>query len=387
MEGSFRLGRIAGIEVTVHFTWLLAFGLVTWSLAHSLFPSQSQYRAWSQETYWIVAAIAALLLFASVLLHELSHSLVARARGLPVAGITLFIFGGVTNIQGEAEEAGDEFWMALVGPLTSFLIAIVAWLLYRVTGGGPAPTAAVLDYLWQANLLLGVFNLIPGFPLDGGRVLRAVLWGGLRDFRRATRIAAVIGQGIAYLFILGGIVLGFRGAFLNGIWLVFIGWFLLNAADASTRQAMAQRPRRHSVGAAMQTDPPLAPVDLSVDELVSRYILGQGRRAVLVGADGRLAGLVSVTDVQRLPRDQWASTRLGAVMTPVADLAVVDPDASLHEAVTRLAERDVNQLPVVQDGAPVGMLSRADVIQFLQRHHELSSDGREAPAPSPRNAS
>src|SRR5262245_41293718 len=168
MEGSVRLGRIAGIEVTVHFTWLLAFGLVTWSLAQSLFPEN--YPRWSTTTYWLAAAVAALLLFVSVLLHELSHSLVARARGMPAAGITLFIFGGVTTIQGEAEEAGDEFWMAFVGPLTSFGLAAIAWFLLRAIGGGRGPVPAVLDYLAFANLLLGLFNLIPGFPLDGGRV-------------------------------------------------------------------------------------------------------------------------------------------------------------------------------------------------------------------------
>jgi Zn-dependent protease/CBS domain-containing protein len=372
MDGAFRLGRIAGIEVNVHFTWLAAFGLVTWSLASQLFPDN--YPRWGDVTYWVVAAIAALLLFGSVLLHELSHSLVARARGLAVAGITLFIFGGVSTIQGEAEEPGDEFWMALVGPLTSFAIAAAAWLLLRLIGGGRTPPAAVLNYLAYANLALGVFNLIPGFPLDGGRVLRALLWGILRDLGQATRIAAGIGKGVAYLFIVGGVFLGLRGDVLNGIWLAFIGWFLLHAADASTRQPGARRLRRRSVQALMQAPPVVVPGDRLLSDLVSDHMLGQGLRAALVADDRRLVGLVSLSDVKRVPPEHWHTTPVRAVMTPAANLATVEPRSSLQEALTRLAERDVNQLPVVHDGVLVGMLSRADVIRVLQFEHTVGGD-------------
>src|SRR4051812_39295630 len=200
MEGSLRLGRIAGIEIGVHVTWLLAFGLVTWSLAASVFPST--YPRWTPGTYWTVGAIAALLLFVCVLLHELSHSVVARARGMPVSGITLFIFGGVTNLQGEAKRPTDEFWMAIVGPLTSLVLGATAWLILHLLPSGRTPVAGVLSYLAYVNLLLAIFNLVPGFPLDGGRVLRSLLWAVTRDLRRATRIAARIGQGIAGLFIL-----------------------------------------------------------------------------------------------------------------------------------------------------------------------------------------
>ena len=373
MEGSFRLGRVAGIDIRVHVTWLLAFGLVTWSLAYSVFPSN--YPRWPQTTYWVVGAVAALLLFGCVLLHELSHAVVARTRGMPVAGITLFIFGGVTSIQGEADEPGDEFWMAFVGPLTSFALAGLAWVLLRATGGGRTPSAAVLSYLAYVNLALGVFNLIPGFPLDGGRVLRSALWALLRDLRRATRIASRVGQGIAYLFILGGIVLVFQSEWLNGIWLAFIGWFLLNAAEASYRQAAAPPPPPQSVGAAMRTPPVVVPAGLSVAELVARHLLAEGLRAAMVEDAGQIVGLISVTDVQRVPPELWATTPLRVVMTPAANLAVVGPENSLQEALARLAERNVSQLPVVRNGAIVGMLSRADVMHFLQRYHGLGSDG------------
>jgi Zn-dependent protease/CBS domain-containing protein len=383
MESSFRLGRIAGIEIGVHYTWLLAFGLVTWSLAHNMFPAS--YPRWDQRTYWLVAAIAALLLFGCVLVHELSHSFVARARGMPVAGITLFIFGGVSHIRGEAEKPGDEFWMALVGPLSSFGLAALAWLLLSAMGGGRSPLAAVLEYLAYVNVLLGVFNLIPGFPLDGGRVLRSLLWAVMHDLRRATRIATRIGQAVAYLFILGGIALSFQGALLNGIWLIFIGWFLLNAAEASYRQLAVPRLQYRPVRALMQTRPVVVPVDLSVADLVEQYMLGQGLRAVMVADDGRIAGLVSLTDVKKLPPDQWPGTPLRAVMTPSAHLVVVTPETSLQEALARLAERDVNQLPVVSEGSLVGMLSRADVIGFLQIYQDLGIAGRDgSPRGGPR---
>jgi Zn-dependent protease len=317
-----------------------------------------------------------------VLLHELSHSLVARARGLPVAGITLFIFGGVSTIQGEAEEPGDEFWMALVGPLTSFAIAAAAWLLLRLMGSGRTPSAAVLNYLAYANLALGVFNLIPGFPLDGGRVLRALLWGVLHDLRQATRIAAGIGKGIAYLFIAGGVFMGFgtpffglRADVLNGIWLAFIGWFLLNAANASDRQARGRGPRRGSVAALMQAPPLVVSSDLLLGDLVSQDGLGQGVGALIVADGRRLVGLVSLSDVHQVPPERWSTTPVRAVMTPASRLATVEPESSVREALARLAERDVNQLPVIHNGVLVGMLSRADVIRFLQFEHTLGRDG------------
>ncbi len=254
MKSSLRLGAIAGIEIGVHHTWLLAVGLITWSLATMLFPSY--YPRWDARAYWLVGAVAALLLFVCVLLHELSHSLVARALGMPVAGITLFIFGGVSNIRGEADEPGDEFWMAVVGPLTSLALAGLAWLLALGLRHAGTPVVAVLNYLATVNFLLALFNLVPGFPLDGGRILRSLLWAVTGDLRKATRIAARIGQAIAALFISGGVVLSFQAP-LNGIWLVFIGWFLLSAAQASTRQLTPS-----AIG---YLQPPQAPLDGNLD--------------------------------------------------------------------------------------------------------------------------
>jgi Zn-dependent protease len=389
MEGSFRLGRLAGIEVSVHASWLIAFGVLTLFLVQSfadLFPR------WPALTLWVTAAVGALLLFGCVLAHELSHSLLARARGMAVGGITLFVFGGVTNLHSEAERPDDEFWMALVGPLTSFALAAVAWLLVHwvaapcvalfgaVANRGCTPTGALLAYLAQANLLLGVFNLIPGFPLDGGRVLRAVLWGTLRDLRRATRIAVRLGQGVAYLFILLGILVSLRGGLellAHGLWLALIGWFLLNAAESSERQALARWAgtappdgriggRGPTVGQAMRP-PVFVPAEATVGEALTLILPAHGARAALVLDRGRLVGLVSLRDLQRVPPLWWNTTPVRQVAVPAEALVAVTPDTPLQEAVALLAARDLNQVPVLRDGVPVGLLTRADVLRYLAR--------------------
>jgi Zn-dependent protease/predicted transcriptional regulator len=370
MDSSIRLGRIAGIEIGVHYTWLFAVALVTWSLAVSVYPSD--YPRWGRNTYWLVAIVSALLLFACVLLHELSHSVVARARGMPVAGITLFIFGGVSNIRGEAKKPADEFWMALVGPLTSFAIAAVTLGLWLALGRGTSPPLAVLEYLARINFLLGVFNLIPGFPLDGGRVLRALLWAATGRQDQATRIAGLIGKAVAYLFIVGGIAMGLTVSPISGIWLAFIGWFLLNAAEASMQQASVPRGAEPRVSDLLRTAPFAVPTTMPVGEVVERYLRGGGARAVLVTENGRVAGLLSLSDIRHLSGNDWPALPASAVMTPAARLVTVRPDAGLREAVVALSEHEVNQLPVLDDGRMVGLLTRADVIAFLRQHTEAN---------------
>ncbi|HKV00564.1 MAG TPA: site-2 protease family protein, partial [Ktedonobacteraceae bacterium] len=235
MPGSFRIGKIAGIDIFIHVSWIIIFVLLTWSLATGWFAVL--YPGWSTITYWVVSLIAALLLFVAVLVHELAHSLVARTRGLPVKNITLFIFGGVSNIEQEPQTPGVEFQMAFVGPLTSLAIGGIAYLLQLALGENTSPLAAILRYLAVTNVLLGIFNLIPGFPLDGGRVLRSIVWKLTGSLRTATRVTTLVGEVIGYLFILLGIWLFFGGNLLDGIWLGFIGWFLLSAAQSANTQS------------------------------------------------------------------------------------------------------------------------------------------------------
>lgn len=235
-QASLSLGRIFGIEVRVHATWLLAFVFITWSLTSGYFRFVSPRQGLG--TPLLLGAISALLLFASVLVHEFSHSLVARARGLHVRDITLFIFGGVSNIGGEARTARDEFLIAVVGPLTSFVLAGVFWLAGVSLGArSPSAAGAVLSYLAVINVVLGAFNLIPAFPLDGGRVFRSILWGITHRYERATAIASVVGQGFGYLLAGFGVVrMLVLGDVVGGMWTIFMGWFLSQAANATRRE-------------------------------------------------------------------------------------------------------------------------------------------------------
>lgn len=374
MPGSLRIGKIAGIDISIHVSWLIIVVLLTWSLATGWFAAL--YPGWSTFTYWIVSVLAALLLFVSVLLHELAHSLVARARGLPVKNITLFIFGGVSNIEQEPKSPGVEFQMALVGPLTSLLIGGLAYLLLVVTRGGTSPAAAILEYLMVSNLLLGVFNLVPGFPLDGGRVLRSIIWKISGSVRTATRVATVTGQVIAYLFIMAGIWLIFGGALLNGLWIGFIGWFLLNGAQSASSQAMLETMFKGiTVNEVMNPSPVTVPANISLQKLVDEILLPRGWRSAFVMQLDQLVGLITLRDIRHIPREQWGQTPVGHAMTPVERLHLVSPQQSLNEVLPLMVAQDVNQLPVVQDGRLVGVLSREDVIRFLEIRRGLGLDG------------
>ncbi len=368
MHSSVRLGRLAGIDIGIHYTWLFAFALIAWSLAVGYFPGAVPGAG--AGTDWALGIIAALLLFASVLLHELSHSLVARARGLTVDSITLFIFGGVSNLRTEATSARDEFLVAVVGPVSSLVLAGIFWLL----GQGFAPDSAVgavLGYLAFVNLLLGAFNLVPGFPLDGGRVLRSLVWGATGDLRRATVVASYAGQAVGWLLIFWGLARLLGGDFLGGLWTAFIGWFLNGAAE-STRQEELRREVLQGVpvSALMDPSPALATPGLSVQDFVFGDVLQRGHRALPVVEAGRLVGIVTLGDAKQLPQDAWPTTPVSTIMTAVP-LRTVAPDADLREAIRLMAESGLHQLPVVRDGRVAGLLSRADIVRYLQVREEL----------------
>jgi Zn-dependent protease/CBS domain-containing protein len=369
MPGSIRLGKIAGIEININFSWIIIVVLITWSLATQFMVI---YPGWGTATYWIVGLLAAILLFVSVLLHELAHSLVARSRGLPVSSITLFIFGGVSNIEREPQSPGVEFWMAIVGPLTSIAIGIIAYLLYLPIGASRSPLAAILSYLAITNILLGIFNLIPGFPLDGGRVLRSIIWKITGNLRRATRIATIVGEIVAYLFILVGIWILFGGNIFDGIWIGFIGWFLLNAARTANSQVMLESMFRGvTVAQVMNPNPVIVPANISLQKLVDEYFLPQGLRSALVVQGDQLAGLITLSDIRHVPREQWPQTPVGTVMIPVNRLHAVSPTQDLNDVLSLMARNDVNQLPVVQDGRVVGVLSRDAIMRFIEVHRGL----------------
>lgn len=382
MPGSIRLGKIAGIEITINYTWIIIVVLIMWSLATAF---MAIYPGWGTVTYWIVGFIAAILLFVSVLLHELAHSLVARSQGLPVRSITLFIFGGVSNIEREPQSAGVEFWMAIVGPITSIVIGVIAFLLYLPLARTNSPLEAILNYLAIANILLGIFNLIPGFPLDGGRVLRSIIWKITGNLRRATRIASVIGEIVAVIFILIGVWVFFAGNFFSGIWLGFIGWFLLNAARTANAQVMLETMFKGvTVDQVMNRNPVTVPANISLQRLVDEDFLPQGLRCALVVQGEQFAGLITLNDIRRVPRDQWAQTPVGMAMIPVNRLHSVSPTQNLNDVLSLMANQDVNQLPVVQDGRVVGILSRDAIIRYIEVRrglgvHAVSPSGQQPP--------
>jgi Zn-dependent protease/predicted transcriptional regulator len=396
MRSGIHVGRVFGINIYVDWSWIFIFVLVTWNLAGAVFPSL--HPNWGIGLNLGLGIIASLLFFGSVLAHELAHSLVAKARGLPVRRITLFIFGGVSNIEKEPEAPGMEFLVSIVGPLTSFALGVVFWVIgaanshgigFDVQGTRQAlsnlsPLATMFLWLGPINLLLGIFNMIPGFPLDGGRVLRSILWGITGSLRRATRWATLVGQGIAWLFIIAGIAMAFGvqipilgTGFISGLWLAFIGWFLNNAASQSYRQVVIEDVLEGiPVSRIMRADPSGVSPDISVSQLVDDYLMGTDERSFPVMDNDRLVGLVTLHDVRKVPRTDWDVTLVRGVMTTADKLDVVSPKDDVSEALTKLSNRDFRQMPVVDNGHLVGMLRRRDIIRWLQVHSNMVSNTR-----------
>ncbi len=363
------LGRILGIPVGLDPSWFLIFALLTWSLAVSYFPDE--FKNWPTAQYWVVGAMTAVMLFASVTLHELGHSVLALHYKIPVRSITLYIFGGIAQIGAEPPSAMAEFWIAIAGPAVSFALAILFGLLQSAFTA-IAPLLALLKYLAYINGTLALFNLIPGFPLDGGRVFRAIVWGVTHSLRRATFVAATVGRGIAFLFIVVGVLQMFNGHFGNGLWIAFIGWFLEGAASSQIQQqALHDLLAGHTVAEAMSRSYTTIPAEAALEHLVEDHILGAGRRCFMVTRGSETIGLLTLHDVKEVPRDKWPTTTVAQAMTPAAEVKRVEAGMELWEALTEMDRDGVNQLPVMTDGHCEGMLSREDVIDFLRRRREL----------------
>jgi Zn-dependent protease/predicted transcriptional regulator len=357
------IGRIRGIEIRIHWSWFIILVLLTWSFADGLY--RDLYEDWSDGQRWIAAIITSGLFFLSVLLHELSHAFVAQRYGMTVPSITLFVFGGVSSIAGEMRTAREEFAVAIAGPLMSWVLALVfggLWLVTQGTGAG-----GVFGYLAFINGALGFFNLLPGFPLDGGRVLRSIVWGRSKSIVRATKVAASVGSIIAYLMIGIGLLSVFYFGLLGGIWYVLIGLFLKSAAEGSYQAMLADRALR-DVDASAVMQPPSQPIEASmtVQQLVDERLLRAAERAYLVGSDGHVIGLVTATDITRLPREQWARTAVTSVMVPAEQVRTVTPGTDLVEAMRLMQQYDIHQLPVLDEGRLVGMLTRGDVLRQVE---------------------
>jgi len=374
MRTNIKLGRVFGIQIGLHYSWFLIAFLIVLSVAGEF---SAAHKDWSQALIWSLSVITALLFFVSLLLHELAHSLVAKSRNLPVRAITLFALGGVSQIEKNPSDARTEFWMAIVGPITSCVLGGLCLGAARLCGwtagaSGSTPVVAMLVWLGYINVGLGIFNLIPGYPLDGGRVLRAILWWKTGNADKSTRVAARIGEGVGFAFIALGLMQVFGGAGWNGLWIAFIGWFLIQAAAESYREVEATPflSRRH-VADLMSSDCPTVDGHLDIQHFVDDEMLRTGKRCFLVERDGELAGLITPHEIKHVERSLWPSTRLSSVMLPAARLRTVTPETPLKDALEVMASNDLNQLPVLTNGRLRGMVSRGQVLQLFQTRAEL----------------
>ena len=375
MPSSFKIGKIAGIEIGVHWSWIFILVLITWSFAdgilHEFFPE------WSQFQRWAVGVVVAGIFFVSILLHELSHSLVAKSRGMPVKGITLFVFGGVSNLGREAESASEEFWIAIVGPLTSLGVGAFFAIIWAVLEGlDLAPgVAAVAGYLAFINVVIAAFNMLPGFPLDGGRVFRSIVWARNRNLLRATRIASNVGQFVAFALMAAGAVQFLFGFVVGGIWMFLIGLFLRSASTSSYQQLMFETALRGvSVAELARSDYRTVPPDITVAELVDQHMLVGGGRCYPVMAGEELLGLVTLTDVRKLERELWPTTTVFRVMTPFERLRTVSFGEDARQLLELMSEADLNQVPVVEGRRLLGMVTRADILHLIQLRREVAME-------------
>ena len=377
MHAQIKLGHIFGIEIGLHYSWLIIALLVALSLAAQFHAANP---AWGEGTIWATAIATALLFFVAIILHELSHSAVAKLRGLPVRSIVLFALGGVSQIEKDAPDAKTEFWMAIVGPIASLVIGAVClgaavllgWTPTAKASAPSTPLTAMLMWLGVINISLGVFNLVPGFPLDGGRVLRAIVWWITGNGARATRIASVVGQLVAFGFIVFGIFRFFGGAGFGGLWLAFIGWFLLDAARASYAQvAISEALRGLRARDVMTNDCPVVSSSDNLQTVVEEHLLRTGNRCFIVEEQGHTVGLITPHEIKTVPRNRWPYTTVDQVMRPLDQLHTVHPETSVATALEVMGRDDVNQLPVMDDGHLAGMISRSHILQVIRSRAEL----------------
>ena len=371
MKSGLQITRIFGVPIELHASWFLVFGLLTWSLATNLLPQE--YPDLSSAWLWALGLVTSLLFFGSVLAHELGHAILALRNSVPVRKITLLIFGGVAQIESEPPTPGVEFRIAIAGPLTSLLLAGFFGLLFLLDQAIPY-LAAPSIWLARINLMLAVFNMIPGFPLDGGRVLRAALWQWSGSYLRATRIAASIGQLTAYGFIGFGLFEMFTGRLMDGLWLVFIGSFLNNAASSSATAANIQQALRNvTVGKVMSLDVPRVSGLTSLQRIVEEYMLPGAHPFVLVEEGGTVQGILSLQDIREIPPRKWPLTPAGQAMAPVGRLPQVSPDDELFEVLRFMQQKEAAGVAVVLDGQLLSVLTQNQVQQYLAVRAQLGA--------------
>jgi Zn-dependent protease/CBS domain-containing protein len=366
-ESGIPLGRVFGIPIYLHTSWFIIFLLITLSLATQF---TSQHPGWTREQHWILGIATSFLFFASVIFHELSHSVVARHYKIPVQSITLFVFGGLSRIARDPSNAKQEFNVAIAGPLSSLFLAGCFGLIWRYASAGEMVHAAA-GWLAEINLILALFNLVPGFPLDGGRILRGLAWGVTGNFTRATHIASNAGKIFAYAMIAVGIWQALNGNWIGGLWLAFIGWFLLSAAQESYAQ-VAVRNMLAGVRAqdVMTSEVPTVPRDISIEEYIQE-VFRTGRRCHVVMGAGAPVGLITLAAARNVPRDEWSRMAVQSTMLPAEKIHWASPEEPALGVLQRMQTQDINQMPVVSDQHIVGMISRDTILRVLQTRLQL----------------
>lgn len=368
---SVHLMTIRGIRIGVHYSWLIVFVLVTFSLTGQF---AVQHPEWSHSEHITFAVATSLLFFGCIVLHEFAHSVVAQTKRIPVRSITLFVFGGVAQIGREPDRPLTEFQIAIAGPIASVLLSFGFSVVAGLAEAHALHFAALAEWLASINFAIAMFNCVPGFPLDGGRIFRAVVWAVTGSFAKATRIASRSGQAVGFALIIGGTAIAFTGNWVNGVWIAFIGWFLLDAAQHSSAHVVLGSAVSGLVAQDVMTQEcPTVSGRLSVAELVEEHILKTGQRCFVVSENGRLGGLITLHQVKTIPRDRWEDTALSSAMTPLARLRVVAPETPILKVLDVMEAGDVNQVPVVTGHRLLGMISRDHLLGVLYARMELGS--------------
>jgi Zn-dependent protease/CBS domain-containing protein len=371
------LFKLFGFEVRIDLSWVILAILVAWSLSAGFFPVR--FKGLSTETYWLMGIVGALGLFLSIVIHEMSHSLVARNYGMPMKGITLFIFGGVAEMKKEPQSPKAEFMMAIAGPISSILIGLAFYGIYVLSrqSGWPEPIYGVVQYLAWMNGLLAGFNLLPAFPLDGGRVLRSILWGWKKSLRWATRVSSHIGSGFGILLIIFGIFQFFSGNFIGGMWWFFIGMFLQSAAKMSYQQLLVRKALQgESIRRFMRPDPVTAPPSISVGELVEDYIYRYHFKFFpVVEETNQLVGCVTTKQVKEIPRQEWSQKRVGEIAVRCSSENTISPEMDAIEALSLMNQTGSSRLMVTEGNRLIGVISLKDMLGFLSLKVEL--EGKE----------
>jgi Zn-dependent protease/CBS domain-containing protein len=366
---SIRLGKILGIPIGLNYSWFIVFVLITMSLTTQF---THMHPDWTIAEHLLLGLATSGLFFASVLLHELGHSVLALKYHIPVRSITLFVFGGVAAIGKEPEKPMHEFNIAIAGPVVSAVLGILFYGLMAVTENSMEGIASLGNWLGRINLTLALFNLIPGFPLDGGRVLRSLVWKYTGSFSRATALAAGSGQFFAYAFILLGIWLALTGNFFGGLWIGFIGWFLLNAAQATTLQATFRTATRGLTAVDVLTQECLkVPGNITILDLVENHMLRSGARCTMITEGNRFRGLITLHEIKQIPKEKWISTPLEEVMVKQNQLVVVDPDTPVDVVLQTMNEQNISQVPVVDNGELIGVIGRDTLLALVKNRLEL----------------